>query len=90
MGLAWADSMRFALIDSLIVSLAGSYVPALVVQAVRTGLWSVERGYSVGRRVPDPVTAATFGGDCYASVPRRGTYSRNTGSCAGGGAGHQG
>ena len=41
---AWADSLRFALILSLIVSLAASYVPALVVQAVRTGVWSVERG----------------------------------------------
>ena len=50
---AWADSLRFALIRSSIVSLAASYVPAFVVQAVRTGLWSVERAYSVSRHVPD-------------------------------------
>ncbi|MFN8470138.1 MAG: NB-ARC domain-containing protein [Caldilineaceae bacterium] len=53
-GPAWADSMRFALIRSSIVSLAATYVPALILQAVRKGLWSVERAYSVSRHVPDP------------------------------------
>ncbi len=55
-GPVWADSLRFALIRSSIVSLASSYLPALVVQAVKTGLWSIGRAYSIGRHVPDPMS----------------------------------
>ena len=50
-----ANVVRFALIRTSIVSLAANYVPALVVQAVKTGVWSFDEAYSIAQYVPDPI-----------------------------------
>jgi hypothetical protein len=51
---AMAECVRYALIRTSINSLSANYVPALVAQAVKTGLWPAERALSVARQVPDP------------------------------------
>lgn len=48
-----ANCLRYALIRTSINSLAGNYVPAIVAQAVRAGLWTTERALSIARRMPD-------------------------------------
>ena len=48
-----ADCVRLALIYTSINSLSGNHVPELVARAVETGLWPVERMWSLAARVPD-------------------------------------
>jgi hypothetical protein len=47
-----ADCFRYALIRTSINSLAGNYVPELVVAAVKIGLWKPERALSVAEKMP--------------------------------------
>jgi hypothetical protein len=51
--MAFADCLRYALIRTSLNSLAGNYVPELVVRAVETGLWTARRALSVVANVPD-------------------------------------
>ena len=50
---AAADCVHYALIQTSLNALASNYNPALVAQAVKTSLWSPERGASVARRIVD-------------------------------------
>jgi len=47
-----ADCFHYGLIQTSINSLAGNYIPELVVAAVENGLWSPERALSVSERIP--------------------------------------
>ncbi len=47
-----ADCFHYGLIRTSINSLAGNYVPELVVVAVESGLWSPERALSVAEKMP--------------------------------------
>jgi len=48
---------RCALLSTTINSIAEDYEPALVSEAVRRGLWDVDRAVTAARRVSDPVRA---------------------------------
>ena len=49
----FAESMRYLLIRTSINSIAGNYVPELVVRAVEVGLWAPQRALSLTVKIPD-------------------------------------
>jgi hypothetical protein len=51
---ALADCWRIGLIRTSLNSIAGNYPPALVAQAIRTGLWTAEKAISAVPGIVDP------------------------------------
>jgi hypothetical protein len=49
-----ADCFRYALIQTSINSIAGSYPPELIGRALEEEVWTPKRAFSVAARVPDP------------------------------------
>jgi hypothetical protein len=52
---AIADCVRYALLCTSVNSIAANYTPALVAQAVKKGVWSLERAISVAAKIPSAV-----------------------------------
>src|SRR5690606_13496154 len=68
---ALADCVRYALIQTGINSLAGNYIPELVVRAVETGEWPAGRAFAIARQVPDAEQRSKL----YALLLRTGTLT---------------
>ncbi len=50
---AFSDCLRYLLIHASINSIAGNYIPELVAQALKIGLWSSHRALSLAAKIPD-------------------------------------
>src|SRR6266496_991137 len=50
---AFSDCLGYLLIHASINSIAGNYIPELVAQALKIGLWSSHRALSLAAKIPD-------------------------------------
>lgn len=55
-----ADCIRLAMLRTSINTLSSNYIPEVVAQAVRLGIWTAEQGLQIASNIPDPIQRANL------------------------------